>query len=397
MFPKGQFLLLKIKLCLVFGICGLVSSLVHGAPVVSRLAGNELFPIGVWLQKPEHAGRYRNIGINLYVGLWKGPTADQLDKLKSFEMPVICEQNEIALKPVYRDTVVGWQQMDEPDNAQPLVGNFGLRRLGWGDPISPSEMHLRYQTIQKIDPSRPVFMNLGKGVAWDRWKGRGSRTGRLEDYPFYMQASDIVSFDIYPAAETDASVTGRLELVALGVERMVRWGGPNKTVWSFIGASKVSNPNAEVNAAQIRSQVWMSIIGGAKGLIYFVHQFKPSFKEAPILDDVKLMLALSEINSEVQGLASVILRPEANLAAESNSGAIGIASRQSGCSDYLFVVSLSPRAQNLRIQLSDADSNKVVEVIGEGRKLKVSSGELEDSFDPYAVHMYKMLSSRSCR
>src|SRR5690606_13894217 len=34
----------------------------------------DTFPIGVWLQAPRNASKYREIGINLYVGLWKGPT-----------------------------------------------------------------------------------------------------------------------------------------------------------------------------------------------------------------------------------------------------------------------------------------------------------------------------------
>lgn len=32
------------------------------------------FPIAVWLQDPRNAARYKELGINVYVGLWKGPT-----------------------------------------------------------------------------------------------------------------------------------------------------------------------------------------------------------------------------------------------------------------------------------------------------------------------------------
>ena len=40
------------------------------------------FPIGVWLQNPANAAKYREAGINLYVALWKGPTEQQLADLK---------------------------------------------------------------------------------------------------------------------------------------------------------------------------------------------------------------------------------------------------------------------------------------------------------------------------
>ena len=36
------------------------------------------FPIAVWLQNPGNAKRYRQAGINTYVGLWRGPTEEQL-------------------------------------------------------------------------------------------------------------------------------------------------------------------------------------------------------------------------------------------------------------------------------------------------------------------------------
>ena len=41
----------------------------------------DYFPIAVWLQSPRLAPRYKAAGINLYVGLWKGPTEEQLADL----------------------------------------------------------------------------------------------------------------------------------------------------------------------------------------------------------------------------------------------------------------------------------------------------------------------------
>src|SRR6266567_4176895 len=40
------------------------------------------FPIAVWLQDPRNAARYKAAGINLYVGLWRGPTTNQLAQLQ---------------------------------------------------------------------------------------------------------------------------------------------------------------------------------------------------------------------------------------------------------------------------------------------------------------------------
>src|SRR5258708_7792764 len=76
------------------------------------------FPIAVWLQNPSNAERYRAAGFNTYVGLWQGPTEQQLTALSKAGMRLICEQNEVALRHLDDRTIIGWMHGDEPDNAQ---------------------------------------------------------------------------------------------------------------------------------------------------------------------------------------------------------------------------------------------------------------------------------------
>src|SRR5262245_25122128 len=76
----------------------------------------EWFPLAVWLQAPANAERYRAIGINTYVALWRGPTEEQLDALDRAGMRVICGQSERSLRFKDRATIVGWMHGDEPDN-----------------------------------------------------------------------------------------------------------------------------------------------------------------------------------------------------------------------------------------------------------------------------------------
>src|SRR5215207_4491238 len=87
----------------------------HGLP-----QDEAFFPIGVWLQSPGNAARYKAAGINLYVALWKGPTAEQLIQLEKAGMRVICAQNEYALANKDSQVIAGWMHDDEPDNAQSL-------------------------------------------------------------------------------------------------------------------------------------------------------------------------------------------------------------------------------------------------------------------------------------
>ncbi|MBC8217620.1 MAG: hypothetical protein H8E73_04085, partial [Planctomycetes bacterium] len=140
------------------------------------------FPISVWLQNPARAARYKEAGINTYVGLWRGPTAQQLADLKEAGMKVICHQNKAGLEYADDPTIIGWMHGDEPDNAQSLGPG-----KGYGPPIAPEKIVDGYRRIREADPTRPVLLNLGQGVAWDGWHGRGVRTNHPEDYPQYVK------------------------------------------------------------------------------------------------------------------------------------------------------------------------------------------------------------------
>lgn len=157
------------------------------------------FPIGVWLQSPQNAQKYKAAGINLYIGLWQGPTEAQLAELKAAGMSVICEQNEVGLAHKADQTIVGWMHADEPDNAQ-AVKDPATGRDSWGGPVPPASIVANYQKLREADPTRPILLNLGQGVANDEWIGRGN--GALpDDYLTYVRGGDIISFDVYPVAD----------------------------------------------------------------------------------------------------------------------------------------------------------------------------------------------------
>ena len=128
--------------CMAVLVVTLTASLspVCAAPGLLRPDGspakNTVFPIAVWLQSPANAAKYRAAGINLYVGLWQGPTEEQLAALKAAGMPVICEQNPVALAHRNDPTIAGWMQGDEPDNAQE-IRDPATGKTSYGGPVSP--------------------------------------------------------------------------------------------------------------------------------------------------------------------------------------------------------------------------------------------------------------------
>ena len=73
---------------------------------------------------------------------------------------------------------------------------------GYGPPVPPKWIMRDYQQIKKKDQTKPVMLNLGQGVAWEKYHGRGERTGKLEDYPQYIKGCDFVWFNSIRPATT---------------------------------------------------------------------------------------------------------------------------------------------------------------------------------------------------
>ena len=352
----------------------------HGPPTDPNF-----FPIAVWLQAPGNAAKYRDAGINTYVALWRGPTAEQLDALKAAGMKVVCHQNELGLQRKDDSTIIGWMHGDEPDNAQSKPGG------GYGPPILPEKIVADYRKVREADPTRPVLLNLGQGVAWDNYIGRGVRRNKPEDYPEYLKGGDIVSFDIYPVVHDHADIVGKLWKVSDGVERLRKWGEGKKIVWNCIEASRIDNVNTKANASQVRAEVWMSLIHGSTGLIYFVHQFKPRFVEASLLQDPELLAGVTAINRQIQSLAPALNSPTISdgvaVTSPADAPVDAIAKRQG---DSTWVFSVAMRDKGCKASFAVKGASGAAEVLGESRSIPVKDGKFEDDFKPYEVHLYRI-------
>lgn len=387
-------------------LCAIFALIASDSPAASPYAkwkngpanDEAYFPIAVWLQPPARAAQYREAGFNTYVGLWKGPTEGQLAQLKEAGMSVICEQNPVGLK--HRDdrTIVAWMHGDEPDNAQELGPG-----KGYGPPIEPRTIIADYQRLREADPTRPILLNLGQGVAWDNYIGRGVRRNHPEDYAEYVRGSDIASFDIYPVVHDHATIAGNLWYVPTGVERLITWAGPDRVVWNCIECTRIGNPDKKATPHQVRCEVWMSLIHGSRGLIYFVHEWQPRFDESALLHDPEMLAGVTKINRQITRLAPLLNRPtlkNAVAVTSENNNAVPIAvmAKRSTDAQYLFACAMreGKTTATFRVTGMKADAgSKVdvkveVEVVDENRRLELVGGVFRDEFQPWDVHIYRI-------
>lgn len=338
------------------------------------------FPIGVWMQNPANAARHRAVGVNHYVGLWQGPTEEQMTDMVAAGMPVVCEQAGVWQAHLDNATIHGWLNADAPDNAQENPDG------SYAPCILPSVTQARYREMATADPTRPVTLMLGQGVATPDWVGRGECTGQTEDYPLYARAADVLVNYTYPLNNDRP-----LELVATGIENLNRYAGYTKPIMADLEASNI-NGTVRPTPHQLRAEVWMSLIHGAAGVQYFCHQIEPNFSETDCLDDPPTAAALTQLNAQLVELAPVLNTQSFGLAPTSSNPDVPIHAvlKKSGADRYVFAVSMADAATNASFSLTGIGTASSVEVIGEGRNLMPANGAFEDAFEGYGVHLYRL-------
>ena len=347
----------------------------------------KFFPVAVWLQ-PAGAGwlkSLKDIGVNVfYGGVDSYPSPKDkgyLDALQAQGMYAI-----LPFKAAYVDqelykhpAVIGWMHGDEPD--QPKEG---------GATATAEELMAAYLKMRAPQPSLRVFMNLGQGVANDRYGARVS----YDKYPDYCKGADVITYDIYPCNSLGADGPERLCVVAKGVERLVRWTDGKKPIWFVVEVNRFTQEREKDSRAptpeEVKTQVWMAINYGARGICLFCHSWYKTPSVSRI--DPEMMKGLKTTFAEVHSLAEVINSPTMSpgaTAKASPGGMIGLLTKKHGGATYVFAVNMFKKAEKPTITVKGA-ADGTAEVLFENRTVPVKGGKIVDDFAPYAVHRYKI-------
>jgi Domain of unknown function (DUF4082) len=350
------------------------------------------FPIGVWYQNPSTAEGYKSLGVNLFVALPRGARAEQLAAAgmgvfylgvhKRFVVP----DERKALLAEWGRLTRAWGQIDEPDNAQPLPG-----RKGYGPCVPPREVVAVYEQYQKNDPTRPVYLGVGKSVDDNVTHMRGVCTGHYEDFPAYIRGSDIVSYDSYPV-----NVRKPLWYVAKGMDELRAWANYRKPVYEAVETTAIQATAGKPTPDEVRSEVWMLIIHGGMGVIYFCHIFTPTLDPAGLLHDPVMSRAVAALDRQILSLAPVLNTPSVSngVRVSSSNGMTPVDTmlkRWRG-STYLFTVAARPGGPaTATFTLRDCPSHATATVLDENRSIDITDGTFQDEFaKSYQVHVYQI-------
>ncbi|HBZ71041.1 MAG TPA: hypothetical protein DEP35_15435 [Deltaproteobacteria bacterium] len=330
-------------------------------------------------------------------------------------MQTLAAQNAVAL--AYnrtlldgRPVVVGWTLPDEPDD-EPKT--------------PPPQVRALFDRMKLADPTRPILLNLSPGPGWDdeTWIGQGGLIRPERDYPAYLIASDIAAFDIYPMTSARAAISGDAWRVALGVDRLRQYSPPGRIIWNFIETGNIPDsfctrrwpssrlcwalsgllgsepavPDRRAAPKTIRAEVWMSILHGSWGIIYFIHGKSQSslFDPRALLrpENAEYLSAVTSINTELKSLGEIIQLPSASgiISIEDILGTSPVdyaVKVSSGCI-HIFAVGMRAAHTQKRFHTALMAQGSVT-VIGENRVLPIENGAFSDDFDGYEAHLYRI-------
>ena len=167
----------------------------------------------------------------------------------------------------------------------------------------------------------------------------------------------------------------------------------NPTSLKLLECTRISAPT-KATPHQVKAEVWMSLIHGSRGLIYFVHEWKPRFNAHALLDDAEMLAAVTALNRQIAALAPVLNSSPAEgvhgVKTSDPAVPIALTHRRFDGATYVFAVAMRPGRATGTFTVPSVAPTATVEVIGEARKIALRDGLFDDSFDPYGVHLYRI-------
>jgi hypothetical protein len=355
------------------------------------------FPIGVWLEAVHDQGDVdadRAVGLNVYVGI----TADSnLDLVEASGVHLLAQVSELGGST--SAAVDGWLVADEADMMYGPGRDDWSGTEGWNTCIPPQDQggECGYTVMQESAGLAPDgelrYANYGMGVAF---------TNTDEEAAAFVNADwqDIVSADVYYFTHPEIAAADR-KGASYGslidrVRELDAMDGARQPVWGFV---EVGHPFTEdwtptITAPQMRSAVWHSIIAGARGIVYFNHNFGGDCTSEHVLRDrcdPAMTPAVTVVNEQIAELAPVLNGPYADgfVTVEQGQAAV-MAKRGPDGAWYVFAGANTAGAAGGDVTLRVA-AGSTVEVLFEGRSLTVRNGRFVDAFaDGNAVHIYRV-------
>ena len=344
---------------------------------VMLIDGEPFFPLGVWSIKGKKSNREK---AELIAGTGFNTarvTDDKMDDFAEYGMMVLLRVPETLPKFKNAEHFARWDrkfraEMKKMQTHPSLIGYYNSDEPAWRG-SSSGKLLEAYEYIRKIDPYRPVMLNEAP-------------RGNISDLRPYAAAGDVYGVDIYPVPEPNPhSGLPDKNMTAVGkyvdICRQVVYD--RKPIWmtlqAFPWGALTKKPLVYPTEHQSRFMAYNAVAHGATGLFWwgintgncenweFVRELGKTVRE------LRKMSAVF-VAETVQPAILKASVPEVNI----------LHKRFNGCDWYIAV---NESKKELAVSFSHAEG-KTLNVFFENRKIVSVSGQFQDSFKAYDVHIY---------
>jgi hypothetical protein len=200
-------------------------------------------------------------------------------------------------------------------------------------------------------------------------------------YGQFAQMADVAGFDLYPLGHCQSNLGAVYE----AQRAFIRLAGAMPTFqWIETGPIKPTYCGGfKMTPAELEAEVWLAIVGGARGIGYFTHTWSPAhnaFDVSPTLQQTmkKISGALAAVRPGLVGRT---------ILSSANSSSLKVLARAGDNLNCVFAVNtqrLPLKAETHVPQLHDGTA----QVVGENRSVRVLHDRIVDTFQSLAVHLY---------
>ena len=394
------------------------------------------FPIMAWLRPAEEQGdiaAYMDFGLTGLVGV-ENPEGAQESRLRQAGLHTLVQADERTRFDDLGAETSGWVLGDEQD-------------MQLGPTACPGAVNAVKAGLPHDDRLR--FNGYGKGVL--EWETD-------DEAKCWLQQQDVSAADTYWFTDPGKGAERFGYLYGKNVSRLrylrALGGGSPEPIWMDVElgwpfTEAAAQGGRRILPAEARSAVWHSIIAGARGIIYFDHNFGPATPGSTIRREgyADTRATMKSVNAQITALAPVLNSPTVVSGWSQGEGtdtmvkwAVGGKAKKKRCGSkhgqkqrrkckkkakgsaaaskkrkkscgttgkkncgratpkgalYVFAGATRSPVEG-RFSLPCVGKTRAA-VLGENRKLPVRHGSFSDRFaDANAIHIYRVRPVRSC-
>jgi hypothetical protein len=326
------------------------------------VGNSRFFPIMAIDQcTPANIARGKALGINLVVN-------ESCPGVAPTGQLALLRRNALAVLPIQaRATrgagLVGWTYPDEPDNN------------GW----TPASLAKAHPYVRGNADGLVTFLTTtGRFL---REAPYGSPQVPLAGYAAFARLADMAGFDLYPLNACQSDLTAIYD----AQRAFIKLAGSTPTFqWIETGPIRPTYCGGfAMTADELSAEVWLAVIGGARGIGYFTHTFSPGDRPFDVAPN--LQQAMKQTNALLSAVRPGLLG--STVESDANSPVLKVLARSGGRRTYVFAVNAMRSPNKVQIHVPALHDGPAT-VLGEDRTVTVTNHSLIDQFGGLQVNVY---------